>query len=192
MKKFTNLLFFLFVAIGAFAQTQKTATWTTSSVFTDENHMQEISQELTITEGYTFSFAVGTQANGFYPRYYISEGIRMYKGNTMTVKGVNIVKIEIEAVSTSYVGALTANTGTVATTGTTVSWTGKADEITLTNTDSQLRFASFTITYEETASTNPLDALVASPAEGTVTALGEIELSFGGAALSSKRMEKRT
>lgn len=185
MKKFTNLLFFLFVAIGAFAQTQKTATWTTSSVFTDENHMQEISQELTITEGYTFSFAVGTQANGLYPRYYTSDGIRMYNGNQMTVKGTNIVKIEIEAVSTSYVGALTANTGAVATTGTAVTWTGKADEITLTNTNSQLRFATFTITYEEATATNPLDAMVASPAEGTITALGEIELSFGGAALTA-------
>ncbi|MDE6207129.1 MAG: choice-of-anchor J domain-containing protein [Muribaculaceae bacterium] len=88
----------------------------------------------TITVGqYTVSVATGTGTTK--PKYY-SNGMRLYKGNTLTITGPTATEIVFEMVETAQYGPFTPSTGKLdpaqAVGDTSVTWKGNATEVTFT------------------------------------------------------------
>ena len=81
--------------------------------------------------------------------------LRIYKGHALTFSGKTFTKIEIVVNDTYYGNTLSANSGTItptSTSGGTIIWEGESDNVVITNnatsTNTQLRTASFKVTYE--------------------------------------------
>ena len=73
--------------------------------------------------------------------------LRFQKGNTLTINGATIKKVEFTYTSTTYKKKITANVGTVSEDYST--WKGNTTELILTNSDSsQARIKSIVVTYE--------------------------------------------
>ena len=186
MKKTTLLLVMLLMSVFSFAQEQTTITWESSSL--PETDMgQAVTNTITLADGYTLKFGLGLNEYDLSPVYALNGDateIRMYGGNTMTFEGKNIVKITFYGTNSTKKAELSASVGEFEdATAMDKVWTGKTDELTLTNIETgQYRFNKIELTYEEdAASTNPLDNMVVTPAQGEVEALSMITLSFGGA-----------
>ena len=176
----------LLLSVFSFAQEQTTITWESSSL--PETDMgQAVTNTITLADGYTLKFGLGLNEYDLSPVYALNGDateIRMYGGNTMTFEGKNIVKITFYGTNSTKKAELSASVGEFEdATAMDKVWTGKTDELTLTNIETgQYRFNKIELTYEEdAASTNPLDNMVVTPAQGEVEALSMITLSFGGA-----------
>ena len=176
----------LLMSVFSFAQEQTTITWESSSL--PETDMgQAVTNTITLADGYTLKFGLGLNEYDLSPVYALNGDateIRMYGGNTMTFEGKNIVKITFYGTNSTKKAELSASVGEFEdATAMDKVWTGKTDELTLTNIETgQYRFNKIELTYEEdAASTNPLDNMVVTPAQGEVEALSMITLSFGGA-----------
>lgn len=157
MKKFTLLLFMFLISVFSFAQEQTTITWESSSL-PDIDMGQPVSNTVTLAEGYTLKFGAGTNES-VSPVYWTTGEIRFYGGNTMTFEGKNIVKITIYGTDNSRRAALSASVGEFEDASAKDKvWTGKTNELTLTNAETgQYRFNKIELTYETgTAVTNPM------------------------------------
>ncbi len=187
MKKITLLLFMFLMSVFSFAQEQTTITWESSSL-PDIDMGQPVSNTITLAEGYTLKFGAGTNES-VSPVYWTTGEIRFYGGNTMTFEGKNIVKITIYGTDNSRRAALSASVGEFEDASAKDKvWTGKTNELTLTNAETgQYRFNKIELTYETgTAVTNPMEKMVISPAEGEVESLSMITLTFDGATCTAK------
>ena len=109
---------------------------------------------LTTTSGITVVQSKGDGSSGPNASYNTPSTMRVYKGNTLSFSGKTIKKIEI-TVNGSYYGCdgLDADTGTLNTTttsGGTITWTGSATSVTITNAGSdnrQLRTSKIVVYY---------------------------------------------
>ena len=109
---------------------------------------------LTTASGITVVQSKGDGSNGPAASYNTPSTMRVYKGNTLSFSGKTIKKIEI-TVNGSYYGCdgLDADTGTLNTTttsGGTITWTGSATSVTITNAGSdtrQLRTSKIVVYY---------------------------------------------
>ena len=177
----------LLMSVFSFAQEQTTVTWESSSL-PETDKGQAVTSTVTLAEGYTLKFGAGTNTS-WSPVYWSTGEIRFYGGNTMTFAGKNIVKITFYGTDNSRKAALGASVGEFEdATALDKVWTGKTDELVLTNVETgQYRFNKIELTYEaDAASTNPMDDMAVSPAEGEVEALSMITLSFNGATCTAK------
>lgn len=103
--------------------------------------------------GIDISFDKGTNTSNS-PKYYDTDStgasVRLYTGNTMTVKAKSITKIELEfsATVSKAEGTFTVDQGTLDESAgfETSTWTGEADEITFTVATKQRRVVSMSIT----------------------------------------------
>ena len=96
--------------------------------------------------GVSFTFSKGSNNNG--PKYYTTgTAIRLYGGNTMTVKveGAKITTIELGFGSDDGTNAISTNVGTF----TSPTWTGDAESVTFTigGTSGHRRIKTVTVTY---------------------------------------------
>ncbi len=91
--------------------------------FTAQNYSNsEVVSELTV-DAITATFNKGTNGNNDHPKFYTSgNSVRCYGGNTITITGTNIVKIEFTFASGDKQNAITVDSGTFATN----TWTGDA------------------------------------------------------------------
>ncbi len=116
--------------------------------FTNEGEVTDCS-----AYGIEISFDKGTNSSNS-PKYYDTDStgasVRLYTGNTMTVKAKYITKIELEfsATTSKAQGTFTVDQGTLdESAGFEAStWTGEADEITFTVATKQRRVVSMSIT----------------------------------------------
>lgn len=93
-----------------------------------------IDGDATVTVGdYTFTFAKGTGTTK--PKYY-SNGMRLYKGNTLTISGSKLTEIVFTIANTAQYGPFTPSVGTLdpaqAVGDETLTWKGDASEVTFT------------------------------------------------------------
>lgn len=111
-------------------------------------------------DGVTVVQAQGSSSSAVSSSYATASTMRLYQGHTLTFScDTNITKIEMVSKSSNYGKTATVNVGTLnnpKTNGCTLTWTGSAKEIVLTNGTgsggSQLRTSSITITYEVSGS----------------------------------------
>lgn len=112
-------------------------------------------------DGVTVTFAKASGTND--PKYYNSanyEAARLYAGNTMTVAGQDITRIEMSYVSyTNKDGLFEASVGNLVTSNDRLSdvWTGKTNSVTFTVTELQRRISSMTITLGGSGTVTPTD-----------------------------------
>ncbi|MBP3439924.1 MAG: bacterial Ig-like domain-containing protein [Tidjanibacter sp.] len=109
-----------------------------------------------VENGVTIVQAQGKGTSAVNSSYTTSSTMRLYQGHTLTFSSSsNITKIEMVSKSTNYGKTATVNVGTLnnpKTSGCTITWTGSAKEIIITNGTgsggSQLQTSKITITYE--------------------------------------------
>lgn len=125
--------------------TQKTVTFVMEKQgFTDKSPVgKNISDE-----GITIAFSVGTGKTE--PSYYTNNGgnaVRLYGGNTMTISGKTIVKVELKFATEYDSNAITVNDGTF----TSPTWTGSTTSLVFTigGTSGNRRITQIAVTYEE-------------------------------------------
>lgn len=186
MKKTTLLLVSLFMALFSFAQETETVTWVAADAGY-ENADEMVTE--TIAPGYTMSFD-NSDATNPAKFYEFNNTCRVYKGGKVIFKGANIVKLVFTCVASKQ-GEMSASTGELTKEGTTgLTWTGKADEIILSNSTDvnvQLNFTKVELTYEKSEpAVDPMEIMTVMPAEGEVSALSMITLSFDGAACTAR------
>jgi len=132
------------------SSTDPTVESITSGTFTLDNDKLS----LTTTSGVTIEQAQGTGSTAVNKSYNTVSTLRVYKGHTLTFSGKTFTRIEITVNGTYYGNTLTASSGTLTpttTSGGTIVWEGEASSVTITNTatdtNTQLRTTSFSVTY---------------------------------------------
>ena len=134
---------------------EETATLTMKTIFNDT--ATNLNNGSTYTWG---DFKVTFTKNNSNTSNYNAgdDGIRWYKEDILKFAhkdGYNITKIVINA-SSGYAYEPTADSGTIAVSGTTLTWSGKSTSVAITAASGQIRFKSIDITYEVTGgSTEP-------------------------------------
>lgn len=98
----------------------------------------------------TFAFSAGTNSNGNSPKFYTSgSAVRCYPGNTITISGKKITKIEVVKPSYEHKLAITADKGSYENDV----WTGESESVVLTfdpsATSGQTRVSKIVVTYTE-------------------------------------------
>lgn len=128
---------------------EETATLTMKTIFNDT--------ATNLSNGTTYNWGdfkvTFTKNNSNTSNYNAGDdGIRWYKEDILKFAhkdGYNITKIVINA-SSGYASAPTADSGTIAVSGTTLTWSGKSTSVAITAAGGQIRFKSIDITYEVT------------------------------------------
>ena len=108
-----------------------------------------------------------------------------YAGGTTTItpaSGVTITKIVLTASATSYngyqsSGTITASTGEVSGSGTTVTWTGSATAAFTLSNNKQIRWTSIVVTYTKAGGTPTCAAPTFLPAAGTYSSAQNVTIS---------------
>ncbi|MDE7154652.1 MAG: chitobiase/beta-hexosaminidase C-terminal domain-containing protein [Muribaculaceae bacterium] len=151
MKKFLLSLFAM-VAFAGMA-VANTATVTFSTLGYDNAADVAV---VKVNDDITLTFDKGAGSNG--PKYYNSgNAVRLYGGNTLTVKGadgVTLTSVEFSCGSGNpMTDAFTAAPGSLAIDGAKATWTGNANEFVITNTNKSGHAKIETITFTYTGGT---------------------------------------
>lgn len=142
-------------------------------------------------DGVTVVQAKGNSSTAVSSSYASASTMRLYQGHTLTFScATNITKIEMVTKSNNFGKTATVDVGTLnnpQTSGCTITWTGSAKKIVLTNGTgsggSQIQTSSIKITYEVSGGSTP--AVVAPtitvdnqevPAEGATNATADVDL----------------
>ena len=76
-----------------------------------------------------------------------SNPARIYSGNSITIEGGTITSITLTGVSSYPVSRMSANTGTLSSSGNNGTWEGSATSVTFTADDGQTRISAISVTY---------------------------------------------
>ena len=165
MKKLFSLLFVALLATTAWAQTVVTIDFTAQGY----ENAQDVT---TLTQdGITLTFDQGSNTSSS-PKYYTTgTAVRLYGGNTMNIAsdGANITSVVFNFASTSNtMNNPSVDTGSYSETGATGTWTGDAQNFTITRggTRGHARVQSIEVTIGGAVQTT-VDAPVFSPVSGT-------------------------
>jgi len=128
--------------------TVKTATFTFSKMgFENAENITVIIADDNDNEDIKLTYDSGTNSSNS-PKYYSTgSGIRMYNGNTLTISGGTITKVELTASGSSYLTNASCNTGSITASGTVETWTGNTTSLVL-SAKQTCRTQKIVVTYE--------------------------------------------
>ncbi len=121
-------------------------TMSTTFTFTGSNGQKDFS----VTRA-PIKIAFAQVTGSYAPNDHGDGHVRVYKGNTMTFTGANIVKIELTYTTANYSGSgLSAGVGTLTQNTNTETWTwvGSSTSVVLTGGTTQGRYSSIVVYYE--------------------------------------------
>ena len=149
-----SLLFLLVTLSSSAYGGEKTVEWTASEAgYGNSEKLDEVTAA--IDETTSVIFYTGSGSNQ--PAYYDSgTSVRLYAGNSMTVRGEGIIGITLTFGSGDKTNGITANCGTYTPEGI---WTGKSNVVTFTveGSSGHRRIAGIAVTYETDDPDNPDD-----------------------------------